>query len=145
MMVIAKHQTPSPRIDPAAFFKKLGLFVADERPIMEPWRAANAAWRAQRRAQIAALGQRTDAHIRRYSRAKKSPAGSSPPQMGRRRAVWCVELRRRFRSLTEAAKFVDKSPANISQSLKRGVRCGKYHWETFDPQKHDEGHARQGA
>ena len=56
--------------------------------------------------------------------------------MGRYRPVWCVELRRHFPTLTDAANFVHRKPCNISQSLRRGVRCGIYHWEEFDPAKH---------
>ncbi|HZL34213.1 MAG TPA: hypothetical protein VFC78_02815 [Tepidisphaeraceae bacterium] len=55
---------------------------------------------------------------------------------GKMRPVWCLELRRRFDSITQAAKFVKRSPSNILQAIKFSVKAGGYHWQIFDPSKH---------
>ena len=117
----------TPKIDAAALFKKLGLTVADERPIMQGWREANAQWRRQRREQIALHAQRVRERLLRIQARR---AGSSPcsKHKGRRRAVWCVELRRRFESMSEAGRFVNRKANHISQALSRGGMCGPYHW-----------------
>ncbi|MDB5331607.1 MAG: hypothetical protein JWP03_2758 [Phycisphaerales bacterium] len=121
--------------DALALFKKLGLEVADPRPIMEGWAEANAAWLRERSWRVDDHSDRVLSHLHRFGgRAKSAPPGRK--QSGRKRPVWCVELKLRFRSLTDAARFVERSPSNILQALNRGLRCGPYHWEPFDQRRH---------
>jgi hypothetical protein len=127
---------PARYIDAAAYIAKLGLKPADARPILEGFRQAHAEWRRERLQRIAEHGRRVEAHLRRFPKPAPRLAASSRGKMGRPRAVRCVELRRHFRTLTEAAAFVGRKASNISQSLLRGVRCGAYHWEEFDSEKH---------
>jgi hypothetical protein len=123
------------KIDAEAFFKRLGLTLADERPIMLAWRSANSLWRQRQRERVQFHRQRIDSHLRRYQHRARMVAGFSRAP-GVRRAVWCVELRRSFPSMSEAAAFIGRHASNISQSLARGVRCGTYHWEIYDPRRH---------
>ena len=106
------EKEPVGRIDPADLLRRLGLQRADERPIIEALRRANTEWLRRRRERIAAHAQR----VRLVSIRRLTP--------GRRRAVWCVELCRAFGSLSEAARFVNRKPSHISQSLQRGVTQG---------------------
>ena len=116
------------KVDAAAFFARLGLKPADEKPIMDAWRQANAEWRRQRLRRIAAHAQRVSAHLRRYGGRRPDGRKVSRLTMGRPRPVWCVELRLYFRTLTDAAAFVHRRPSNIAQSIRLGVRCGPFHW-----------------
>ncbi len=105
----------------AALFKKLGLTVADEKPIMAGWREANALWRQKRRQQIAAHARRVREDQSRVNRPRSR--GGSP------RPVWCVELRQGFKSMSDAARFVNLKASHIAQAISRGGVCGGYHWE----------------
>ncbi|HWE03512.1 MAG TPA: hypothetical protein VG326_13995 [Tepidisphaeraceae bacterium] len=136
MTVLTSGRAVDVKVDAAALFEKLGLRIADERPILESWRKANSQWRRERLRRVAIHAQRVQEHLRRFTRAPAQSVLSSRKTMGRPKAVWCVELGRRFRTLSDAAAFVDRKPSNISQALKRGVRCGPFHWETYDPAKH---------
>lgn len=127
--------------DAAELFAKLGLEVADTRPIQKSWRAANSAWRRERRQRVADHAKRVAEELQRNGEDRPSCARGAG--MGRARAVWCVELRRKFRTLSEAASFVNRSPSNILQSLNRGVRCGNYRWEPFDSARHGQAVARE--
>ena len=83
--------------------------------------------------------QRVNEHARRVQRRlRKQPRRTHAERSthGRRQAVWCVELRRRFDSVTEAAEFVGRAPSNVSQSIRLHVKCGPYHWEHFDAAIH---------
>jgi hypothetical protein len=122
----------------AVLFEKLGLNVADERPILESWRKANREWRRERLRRVALHAARVQDHLRRFTRPSKKADSSSRTTMGRPKAVWCIELGRKFRTLSEAAAFVNRKPSNISQALKLGVRCGPYHWEAYEAGKHGE-------
>ncbi|HEX4796880.1 MAG TPA: hypothetical protein VH370_24020 [Humisphaera sp.] len=55
---------------------------------------------------------------------------------GRARGVWCVQLRRRFASLSSAAKFVGRSTSNIARAIADHGRSGGYQWEHFNPERH---------
>ncbi|HZL34699.1 MAG TPA: hypothetical protein VFC78_05265 [Tepidisphaeraceae bacterium] len=135
MVVLELGLGPRRATDARELFKKLGLEVADLRPIQKSWRAANAAWRRERKRRVAAHAQRVAAELNRNGQGDRW-ARARGAGMGQARAVWCVELRRKFRTLSEAAAFVNRSPSNILQSLNRGVRCGAYRWEPFDPDRH---------
>ncbi|MDB5299364.1 MAG: hypothetical protein JWO87_1027 [Phycisphaerales bacterium] len=115
--------------DAEALFRKLGLEPAHERSILQGWKEANAAWLREHTRRVVSHSERVDSHLRRFASGRTAPATRGRKSSGRRRAVWCVELKLRFRSLTAAARFVDRSPSNILQALNRGVRCGEYHWE----------------
>lgn len=52
---------------------------------------------------------------------------------GWRRPIWCVELRREFASLCDAARFVRRAPNCIARAIARGGRCAGFQWEEFDP------------
>lgn len=57
-----------------------------------------------------------------------------------RKPVWCVELRKRFVSVSEATRFIGcKTGAILSAIDKPGRTSGGYQWETFDPTRHVEG------
>jgi hypothetical protein len=122
--------------DAAALFKKLGLEPADERPILKGWAEANAAWFRQRAKRVVSHSRRVRSHLRQLDNGRPAPIARGRKNRGRRRPVWCVELKLHFRSLTAAADFVDRSPSNILQALNLGVRCGKYHWEPYDARRH---------
>jgi hypothetical protein len=98
-----------------------------ERQILE-----NKRWYDRRAQRIAAHEQRVSAHLRQYHRAQ-----SPDIRQGKRRATWCVELKQRFDSLTAAGRFVGRPPSNILQAIYSRNRCGAYHWEYFDPARHD--------
>jgi len=122
----------------AALIAKLGWRPADERPILESFRKANRDWRRDRILRVQMHAQRVQDHLRRFTRARVEPvlSPSSRKSMGRPRAVWCIELRRKFRTLSDAAAFVGRKPSNVSQAIRNGVRCGPYHWEEYDAGKH---------
>ncbi|MDB5294006.1 MAG: hypothetical protein JWL69_5247 [Phycisphaerales bacterium] len=125
--------------DAAALFQKLGLTPADERPILKGWAEANAAWFRQRAERVVNHSGRVQSHLRRFANGRPAPRPTRRKSRGRRRPVWCVELKLRFRSLTAAADFVNRSPSNIFQALNLGVRCGQFHWEPYDAQRHGHG------
>ena len=131
--------TANPRVDAEALFRKLGLKPADSGPLLEDLRQANAAWRRDRMERIAEHARRVQDGLQQDPQCRRLIAAkaSSRARTGKPRAVWCVELKRHFRTLTEAAAFVNRKPSNISQSLQRGVRCGPYHWEEYDAAKHE--------
>jgi hypothetical protein len=92
----------------------------------------NEAWARERERRLKRHGRRVCEHLRRHSR-RKTPGEATN---GRRQRVWCVELRRTFASLSEAADFVGRAPSNVLQAIRLRIRCGSFHWERFDPQKH---------
>jgi hypothetical protein len=53
-----------------------------------------------------------------------------------RRPIWCVELQRYFPTAAAAARFVERSPANLIQAIVRNGRCGRYSWEHYNPRRH---------
>jgi len=132
MAVMEEKASMAPRVDAAALFEKLGLKLADPRPIRESWKAANAAWKRQRMRIMAEHSRRITDHLTKVRRGRRCASPESRSLMGKKRPVWCVELGLYFRSLTAAARFVNRQPSNISQSIARGVRCGTFHWEDFD-------------
>ncbi len=134
----------SRQLQAAALFKKLGLEPADERPILDAFREANHAWRRDRLRRIAAHAQRVRRHLQRY-RDRETLLPTFKASMGMPRPVWCVELRRHFRTMSDAARFVNRKASNISQSLARGIRCGGYHWEAYDARRHKSEKARLEA
>ncbi len=119
---------PLVRADIDALFHRLGLHRADERPILQSIREANAAWRAARIMRMERLATKVAAHDRQYGRRK-----ITPPLLicmkGSRRAIWCVELKRMFRSISAAARFVRKKPSSISRALRTGGCCAGVHWK----------------
>ena len=124
------------RVNADELFRKLGLAPADNREITRGWRQANARWRQERLERISQHAQRVRAELENYTARRSVALASGNPTKGRPRAVWCVELKRPFRTLSEAAHFVGRSPSNILQAVNRGVRCGPYHWDQFDPTRH---------
>lgn len=126
--------------DAKALFKKLGLEPADERPILAGWAQANAAWFREHARRIANHSHRVRSHLHRFG---GRAAARGRKNSGHRRAVWCVELKLYFRSLTAAADFVERTPSNILQALNRGLRCGPYHWEPYNGRRH--GHGAEAA
>jgi hypothetical protein len=92
---------------------------------------ANQRWHDRRAQRLAAHVERVRTHLKRYSRR---PIGQTT--QGKRRAAWCVEMKLRFVSLTAAGRFVSRPPSNILQAIHSHNRCGPYHWEYFDPERH---------
>jgi hypothetical protein len=45
-------------------------------------------------------------------------------------------LKRSFATLTAAAAYVDRTPANILQAINRRGHCGRYAWEDYDSARH---------
>lgn len=128
-MSVLDIRLPDGRTDRAReIITRLGLREADARPIVQGWREANRAWRRERKERVAAHASRVQRELLEREGENVRRAGNG---MGRARAVVCVELQRPFRTLSDAAKFVGRSPSNILQSIKRGVRCGGYHWEAM--------------
>jgi hypothetical protein len=101
----------------------------------------NLEWRESREHRVTAHKERVEAHLRRFSH---SPRNSNATQ-GKRRATWCVELKQRFTSVTEAGRFVGRPPSNILQAIYSRNRCGRYHWEYFDEARHQTGLGVQGV
>jgi hypothetical protein len=93
----------------------------------------NRAWARERKARVEGQVQRVRMHLDCYSRG--TPPGEATN--GRKQKVWCVELRRCFESLSQAARLSGRTPGNVLQSIRFGWRCGPFHWELFDPQRHD--------
>ena len=100
----------------------------NDRNLNGPWNS-NAEWARQRAERVAAHARRVAAELRRHSRGKLPGEATN----GRRQAVWCVELRQEFESLSHAARFVGRAPSNILQAIRLGVRCGDYHWQRVGP------------
>lgn len=92
MAVIQGKGSCAMPIDAAALFEKLGLKLADERPIMQGWREANAAWKRQRLMRIAEHAERINDHLRRFQRRPAYASPETRAAIGRPRAVWCIEL-----------------------------------------------------
>jgi hypothetical protein len=79
---------------------------------------------------------RIEAHARRIAdavRAMEAQCGENARRRGRRCAVWCVQQRRRYDSLTAAAQSMGCSPNSIARAIARGGRCGGCQWEVFIP------------
>jgi hypothetical protein len=93
----------------------------------------NQFWRQRRAMRVAAHVERVQEHLRRHSRRRPGEA-----TQGKRQATWCVEMKMRFDSLTDAGKFVNRPPSNILQAIHSRNRCGNYHWEYFDPARHPD-------
>lgn len=113
----------------------LGLVECEKPPLRLQWRTANRGWRRERKMRIAAHSRRIAeqmGHIGRPAAIDRADL----PSPSRPRQVWCVELQQWFGSLTAAAQFVHRNPSNISQAVRRGCRCGPYHWEDYDPREH---------
>lgn len=121
--------------DPAQAFPGAGGYLPGERyPALHERQIEdnNQAWVRERDGRLERHGRRVREHLRRHSR-RKAPGEATN---GRRQRVWCVELRRSFASLSEAADFVGRAPSNVLQAIRFHIRCGTFHWERFDPQKH---------
>lgn len=105
---------------------------------LQAWEKAaaqsNRRWLNRRRQRLAAHAARVEEHLRAHPGRAYCSAGRCSHK--RRRMVWCMELKRAFSSLTEAAAFVDRQPCNILQAINLKVRCGPYRWESFDPLRH---------
>lgn len=102
---------------------------------------ANREWARRREQRVREYARRVEQHLRHHSRRKQPGEVTN----GKRQAVWCVELRQCFDSLSAAARVVGRAPSNILQSIRLHVRCGGYHWERFDPQRHLEPMSHTGA
>jgi hypothetical protein len=88
------------------------------------WKFARELWWTKRRLRIEAHAVRVQQMLRRIeSRCRQHPG------RGCRRAVWCIDLRRRFASLSEAARFVGRSPNSIIRAALSGGRCAGLQWE----------------
>ena len=94
------------------------------------WKVARKVWWTRRRLRIEAHAHRIQQVLRRI----ESRCGRHRGR-GRRRAVRCIDLRRRFCSLSAAARFVRRSPNSISRAAARGGRCGGLQWEFCAPRK----------
>jgi hypothetical protein len=88
------------------------------------WKVARKVWWTKRHLRIAAHAHRIQHVLRRI----ESRCGHHRGR-GRRRAVWCIDLRRHFCSLSAAARFVRRSPNSISRAAQRGGKCGGLEWE----------------
>jgi hypothetical protein len=45
------------------------------------------------------------------------------------KSVICVELSKTFKSVKDAAKFVNRKPCTITSAIKKNSKCAGYHWE----------------
>jgi len=88
------------------------------------WKVARQLWWTKRRLRIDAHAMRIQQMLRRIESRYGHHHGR-----GRRRAIWCVDLRRRFCSLSAAARFARRSPNSILRAAARGGRCGGLQWE----------------
>jgi len=100
----------------------------------------NLHWRQAHEQRVRAHAERVAADLRGLSHSPRDPNF----RRGKRRAAWCVELKQRFISVTEAGRFVGRPPSNILQAINSRNRCGKYHWEYFNEAKHETGFGVQG-
>ena len=78
-----------------------------------------------RKERLEAHAHRVDAELRTN---RRDESDSQWQRRGKPRAVRCVEREQVFRSVASAARFVQRSPSNIIQSIQFGYRCGDYHW-----------------
>jgi hypothetical protein len=119
-------------------FYETGVLPADRYPRLHELQLEelaaenNRRWAEERAERLCEHDRRVRQHLRRHSR--RPPPGQMTN--GRRQRVWCVELRRRFDSLSEAARFVGRAPSNVLQAIRCGVRCGGFAWERYDPARH---------
>ena len=88
------------------------------------WKVARQLWWTNRRLRIDAHTHRIQQVLRRMESRYGHHHGR-----GRKRAIWCVDLRRRFCSLSAAARYVRRSPNSIARAAARGGRCGGLRWE----------------
>jgi hypothetical protein len=94
------------------------------------WVVARQLWWMQRRLRVELHAHRIQQKLRRI----ESRCGQRRGR-GKCRAVWCVELRRKFVSLSAAARFVRRSPHSVHRAATRGGRCGGMRWEFCRPKK----------
>jgi hypothetical protein len=87
-------------------------------------RISRRAWWTRRRLRIAAHRDRIQKMLTRTKHVRRS--------RGIRRAVWCVQLRQKFPSLSAAARFVQCRANSIARAIARGGRCGGYRWELYN-------------
>lgn len=55
--------------------------------------------------------------------------GGTKRRSGRGRAVYCIELSRRFNRVKDVAAFIRQKPSNIVSAITKPCRAGGYRWE----------------
>ena len=75
-------------------------------------------WWADRAARVEAHRVRIQMHL--AATRSSSPGKPSP--------VYCYGLRQRFDSMHEAARFTQRTAANIRRAVETGGRCAGYRW-----------------
>ena|SRR5579862_2730900 len=134
MKVMAKERAAAWKVNADELFRRLGLEPVDPNPIAESIREANHVWRAARMERIARYAGLVNSHdVALYSPLNTSIQRSKDHHLrktpGRRRRVVCLELQLVFSSVRDAARYVHRNSSNIHQSIKKGHRCGPYHWD----------------
>ena len=48
------------------------------------------------------------------------------------RKIKCVELNKIFDTVEDALKFINRTRQSLWDAMKRGGKCGGYHWEYIE-------------
>ena len=116
---------------PPQAFELAGL-AADGHPALHEWQiCSNILWHLRQEQRIREHRRRVDSKLNHDQRSALRQC-----RRGKAQATWCVELRRVFRSVAEAGRFIDRAPSNICRAIHTGSPCGSYHWEKYDPSRH---------
>lgn len=53
-------------------------------------------------------------------------------EKAKKKKVRCIETGEVFDSITLASKFIDRDQGSLSKAIKKGYKCGGYHWELVE-------------
>lgn len=73
--------------------------------------------------------RRSEDALERYKNPEYKDKWKKAIQNSCFKKIRCVETNVVYNSLNEAAEKLNVNRPNISRSLKKGCRCGGYHWE----------------